>query len=296
MWRAKLSLAGLSVGDAFGEQFFGHHPDRIAWAVANRGIPSGVWKYSDDTEMALAIHTILQQRGHIDQDELATTFVDRYWQNPNRGYGGTAHSILQAIGRGIAWRAASEGAFCGMGSMGNGGAMRVAPLGAYFADDIARVVDEARLSAQVTHAHPEGQAGAIAIAAAAAFAWNARERVSADTGTELIQFALDHTPDGETRDGILNALSLPRDISVETAVHHLGNGSKVISQDTVPFCLWCAARHLDNYVDAMWATVSGLGDRDTTCAIVGGIVVLANGERCIPGEWLRAREPLRYGA
>ena len=40
--------------------------------------------------------------------------------------------------------------------------MRVAPLGAYFAEDVERAASEAHLSAQVTHAHPEGQAGAIA--------------------------------------------------------------------------------------------------------------------------------------
>ncbi len=41
----------------------------------------------------------------------------------------------------------------------------------------------------------------------------------------------------------------------------------------------------------MWTTVSGLGDRDTTCAIVGGIVALHD-QAVIPEEWLQAREPL----
>lgn len=72
----------------------------------------------------------------------------------------------------------------------------------------------------------------------------------------------------------------------------LGNGSQVISEDTVPFCVWCAARHLDDYEEAMWQTVSALGDRDTTCAIVGGIVVLAVGIDGIPDEWRRSRESL----
>ncbi len=62
--------------------------------------------------------------------------------------------------------------------------------------------------------------------------------------------------------------------------------------DTVPFCLWCAAQYLDNYEEAMWATVSALGDRDTTCAIVGGIVACYNGVEGIPPDWLAAREPL----
>ena len=44
--------------------------------------------------------------------------------------------------------------------------------------------------------------------------------------------------------------------------------------------------------DAPWLTVSGLGDRDTTCAIVGGIVACYVGEEGIPAAWLQAREPL----
>jgi ADP-ribosylglycohydrolase len=54
--------------------------------------------------------------------------------------------------------------------MGNGSAMRVALLGAYFADDEERLVDEAVRSAVVTHAHRDGQAGAVAIAVAAGWA------------------------------------------------------------------------------------------------------------------------------
>ena len=38
------------------------------------------------------------------------------------------------------------------------------------------------------------------------------------------------------------------------------------------------------------AAVSGLGDRDTTCAIVGGIVAATGA--AIPPDWLAAREPL----
>jgi ADP-ribosylglycohydrolase len=72
----------------------------------------------------------------------------------------------------------------------------------------------------------------------------------------------------------------------------LGNGSQVVCHDTVPFCLWCAARHLDDYQAALWTTVEGLGDRDTTCAIVGAIVALSAGAESIPAQWHAAREPL----
>lgn len=294
MERAHLALTGLSVGDAFGQCFFGHQPDKVDWMILSRLVPGAPWLYTDDTEMALGIYDVLQRHGAIDQDDLARIFAARYARQPRRGYGGTAHDILSSIGNGLHWTAAAGSAFSGMGSMGNGGAMRVAPIGAYFADDMLRVVKQARLSAEITHANLEAQAGAIAIAVAAAFAWTMRDKVNADTGTELIECVLDQTPKSETREGIEKALALQRDLSVPTAVSLLGNGSKIISQDTVPLCLWCVARHFNHFEEAMWTTVAALGDRDTTCAIVGGIVALAAGQKSIPSEWIEAREPLDY--
>jgi len=79
---------------------------------------------------------------------------------------------------------------------------------------------------------------------------------------------------------------------VQTVASALGNGSMVTAQDTVPFALWSAACHLNDYEEALWATVSGLGDRDTTCAMVGGVVVMRTGVQGIPKEWLHCQEPI----
>jgi ADP-ribosylglycohydrolase len=186
----------------------------------------------------------------------------------------------------------SKAAFHGQGSMGNGGAMRVGPVGAYFADDLDAVVANARASAEVTHAHPDGQAGAIATAVAVAQAWRSRGSEDADARRRLIETALEHTPRGQTRAGLEHALDIDLDYQVATASAALGNGSRVISWDTVPFSLWCAAKHLRNYEESLWATVSALGDRDTTCAIVGSIVAVAVGPDGVPREWRDAREAL----
>jgi ADP-ribosylglycohydrolase len=280
--RARVSLDGLSVGDAFGERFFGATAE-VKRRIAARALPRARWRYTDDTAMALSIVEVLGAHGRIDQDALAEAFARRFLDDPDRGYGGMAREILFGI---------ASAAFDGEGSMGNGGAMRAAPLGAWFADDPERVVAEARASAEVTHFHPEGQAGAIAVAAAAA--WVAR-RPPAERGRPgpgLIEEAILRTPPGPTRDRLHEALSVPADVPVEEAVARLGNGSAVISGDTVPFALWAAAWNLHDFPGAMWRTVSGLGDRDTTCAIAGGVVALDSDGAGIPKEWLAAREPL----
>jgi ADP-ribosylglycohydrolase len=167
--------------------------------------------------------------------------------------------------------------------------MRVAPLGAYFADDVDLLITQARYSAEVTHAHPEGQVGAIAIALAAAWAWNHRDSAGKADPKELIRFVVDRIPAGETHSGTRRTLEIPFDREPNHVGQMVGNGSKVTAPDTVPLCVWLAARHCWDYQDALWATASAFGDVDTTCAIVGGIVALSSGSASIPKEWIEAR-------
>jgi ADP-ribosylglycohydrolase len=289
--RARRSLDGLSVGDAFGETFF--LPTEAACHFIDHRVVSErrPWRWTDDTAMALSIVDGVAQHGAVDRDALARAFAARYHAESWRGYGGTAHEILCAIGDSVPWTVASAAAFGGEGSMGNGGAMRSAPVGAWFADDLGRVVEEARRSAQPTHAHPDGQAGAIAVAVAAAVATAMGAGARPRSGAELIAEVVRRTPGGPTRKGLEIVAAMDED-DVRAVARRVGNGSGVISSDTVPLAIWCAARHLDSYEEALWTTVRALGDRDTTCAIVGGIVVMSAGEASIPAAWRAAREPL----
>ena len=277
---AKRSLEGLSVGDAFGELFFRLSPDQ----TTPGDLPPGPWRWTDDTHMALSIVEVLASYGHIDQDALAEAFARRFSEEPFRGYAGGAMRLLGLIAMGEDWRGLSPLSFGG-GSYGNGAAMRAAPIGGYFHGDPQRAAHEARLSAVVTHAHPEGQAGAISVAVAAAIAAQRPYPTGQDFLSEVIRFV----PEGLTREGIRRALLIPSE-ELYDATQELGTGHRVSAQDTVPFCLWCAAHHLDRFEDALWWTVKGMGDCDTTCAIVGGIVALSAQE--IPDSLLKRREQL----
>lgn len=286
--RARLALEGLSVGDAFGERFFRDIPvaERM---IAERTLPpETTWFYTDDTEMALSVYYLLKTYGELDQDLLAFEFCERHDQG--RGYGSGMHRYVSQVRLGADWRAVARDLFGGTGSYGNGGAMRVAPLGAFFADDLDLVAEQAARSAEVTHAHPDGIAGAVAVAVAAALAWRLRETVPGPG--EFLDLILERTPAGEVKQGILNARDMVDSDSVDYAVSRLGNGTAISAADTVPFALWCAAKTLDSFEDAMWLTVSGFGDRDTTCAIVGGIVALSATPESLPDEWVARRERL----
>ena len=285
--RARLSLEGLSVGDAVGEQLLHAGPHNRARMLDHRVVPENrQFRWTDDTAMALSIVDVLTANDGIDGEQLAQAFAGRYHADPSRGYGRGAHQVLDAIYTGLPYDAAARILFDGQGSMGNGGGMRSAPIGAYFCTDLVATVEHARRSAAPTHAHAEGIAGAIAVAVAAAPVF-AGER----DPSSLIAAVVEHTPRGPTRSGLERAMRL---LGVEplTAAAELGNGSSVTSSDTIPFAIWCAATHLTDYAAALWACGDVGGDIDTTCAMVGGIIVGAVGEDGIPAAWRAAREPL----
>lgn len=289
--RAMLSLDGLSVGDAFG-QMLSTRARSARSIVESDGLPSGPWWHTDDTQMAMAIVEELVDHGQISADSLAWRFVRRYQSDPGRGYGKGARIQLEDIARGASWRETSAAAFSGRGSKGNGSAMRSAPLGAWFADSLAKVYTESSQSSVVTHAHPEGIAGCIAVSIAAAMMWNTRMLSLEKARICIWEKVLELTPPGETHEGLRKARLVPLEMSAENAARILGSGFLVTAPDTVPFSIWCALRHLDNYYEALIATLEGDGDCDTNCAIVGGIVALRSGREGIPVDWMASREPL----
>ncbi|SBT67487.1 ADP-ribosylglycohydrolase [Micromonospora sediminicola] len=288
---ARDALAGLSVGDALGSRFF--VPGRRPADLAEGRLPAPPWEWTDDTEMACSVVAELAAAGRIDRDRLALAFAQRC--EPYRGYGPGAVTILRLIRTGTPWPVAAASAFDGQGSCGNGAAMRVAPLGAWHADSIRRAAEQAHACAEVTHAHPEGVAGAVAVAVAASLAARARlDGVRPEPARLLTAVAGALDPAGEVHRGVRRAAALLGRPAAEV-VEALGNGSRVTAQDTVPFTLWVAATLLHDYPAAVRACVEAGGDVDTTAAIVGGIVAAHTGVGTpggVPEGWLTAREPL----
>jgi ADP-ribosylglycohydrolase len=258
--------------------------------VAQRALPNPPWFYTDDTQMALSVTASIVSFGHVDQDWLVQSAARHF--DPRRGYAPGMHRYFAEIDKGTPWPLVASGLFGGQGSFGNGSAMRVAPLGAYFADDLDQVIYEATRQSQVTHAHPEAVAGAVAVAVAAAWACRLEDEGRACSRADFLALVEPSIPDGDVRDGVHCAQALHPDSTVEDAVVALGSGAQATCQDTVPFTLWCAGGHLANYEEAIWTTLSGFGDRDTTCAIVGGIVACYAEPETIPAEWGWQAEPI----
>jgi ADP-ribosylglycohydrolase len=283
------SLIGVSIGDAFGESFFGNS-DKIAKCISLRELPDTKWAFTDDTVMSIAIYEQLETNGEIDQDSLVTRFCINHDLDPVRGYGATLRRILREIKEGNNWTQVSRNAFDGQGSMGNGAAMRVCPIGAFYYEDLQKVKKQSIKASETTHSNIEAIAGAIAVATGTALATKMAGESYYQSSSEFIDDILAELPDSETKSKILKSKSIPYDYHIETIKNILGNGTNMTAQDTVPFAIWCAAHNLDNFEEGLWKAVSILGDRDTICAIVGGITIMSSKEDKIPAIWKESVE------
>lgn len=217
------------------------------------------------------------------------------------------------------------------GSCGNGSAMRIAPLGAYYGskvielDNISNlafknvsdysvdaVVSAAKLSAEPTHCHEEGIAGAIATAIASYIltsnplyidvmdCWKDGDTsmegyTKDDMGKLYLSQIIRYTPIGEVKNGLLKAMDISYDTPLGKVIEILGNGTHVTCQDTVPFCCYMVSKALcrypkaEMYEKAIIETSMAFGDVDTNCAIVGGIIAVVSPA---PEKWVKFCKPM----
>ncbi|MEV0177617.1 ADP-ribosylglycohydrolase family protein [Streptomyces sp. NPDC050803] len=281
--RALSSLRGLSVGDALGSQFFVpvNYP-----LLQRREVPAGPWQWTDDTEMACSVVAILATHHRIDQDALALSFAQHH--DFDRGYGPAVNRLLRLVREGGDWRELAAGLFKGQGSWGNGAAMRIAPLGAWYADDPEQATHQAEISAYPTHQHREAVVGSMAVAAAAALVGAPGGPPSAD---ELLKGVIALVPKSAVGAGLRRARDMLDYGDAATVAAVLGCGRRTSAHDTVPFALWSAARALGDYEEAFWTTAQVGGDVDTTCAIVGGVLAAAK-TGMPPAAWVERTEAL----
>ncbi|MFJ4786772.1 ADP-ribosylglycohydrolase family protein [Streptomyces sp. NPDC088794] len=281
--RALNSLRGLTVGDALGSQFF--VPENYP-LLQRRALPADLWQWTDDTEMACSVVAVLAAHRRIDQDALARSFAVRH--DFDRGYGPAVNRLLRLVREGGDWRELSAQLFNGQGSWGNGAAMRIAPLGAWYADDPEQAVHQAEISAYPTHQHREAVVGAMAVAAAAALAGASDGPPSPE---KLLDGVLALVPKSAVGAGLRRARDMLDYDDAGTVAAVLGCGRRTSAHDTVPFALWSAARGLGDFERAFWTTAQVGGDVDTNCAIVGGVIA-AGKAGAPPVEWVERTETL----
>ena len=195
--------------------------------------------FTDDTVMTVAVMQALLYGARGGDAELSAQFV-RQMRTLGREYPDSGYGI-----RFSSWLFSEEPKL--YNSFGNGSAMRVSPCG-FYADTLEEAVHLARLSAEVTHNHPEGVKGAEVTAGAVFLA-----RTGADKA-EIRRFVKEKGYNLQfTLDEIRETYSFN-----ETC------------QDTVPQAV-VAFLESSDFEDAIRCAISVGGDSDTLAAITGGI-------------------------
>jgi len=280
------SLLGLALGDALGAPFEGL-PDGVIDGLVRSGVTlddpaEPTISYTDDTQMMIGLAEELAERDEVDEQALLARFAANY--DPRRGYGAGMRRLLGAIRDGEARPGMALDLFPG-GSLGNGAAMRVAPVGICFADDLDRVAEQAGRSARPTHAHPVGIDGARLLALGVALAARGGLFVRRDFFGELARRA----ETDEFRWQIETAARL----RASDSLGPFGNGLEAHRSVTTALALFAASP--DDYPRAIRRAIAQGGDTDTLAAMAGALAGARLGIDAIPAPVAAKLEDGRRG-
>lgn len=278
------AILGSFLGDAFGAGFEGMSAE-MARSHLHVLSEKFLRRYTDDTDMTLSLVESMAERGKVDLEDIANKFIVRC--DLTRGYAiGTIKAVL-ALRSGAAWNQVSRIVFEN-GSFGNGGAMRVSPVGLFYHQSPEDLRKAAMDQANITHVHRLGQWGAVMQAAAVGWAVLQDPEKPFKKGEMVIQLREVLWPGPIEYQKALNEIEKMFDqagkLKGEEVVRHLGHG--VEAHRSVPTASYISLAHSPDFLDSIRAAISLGGDTDTIAAMVGAIVGAQVGEKGLPVEWI----------
>jgi poly(ADP-ribose) glycohydrolase ARH3 len=278
-------MIGSALGDAIGELAFSYPAKAHLLSKIDQ---VSLLRYTDDTAMAIGLAESIILTGSIDQRHLGETFQKNFHNEPWRGYASGPPTIFSLVAQtGISYPEAAQSLFGGAGSLGNGAAMRIVPVGLFFHRS-QELYQYACSSAQVTHAHPVGMDGAAVQACAVSLAleFDSQEEFLLEPFIQgLVDFA--RTPEIREKMELVSEL-IVRDIPPDTAAIKLGKTVSV--NESMPFAIYSFLRYVRSFEDCLFCAVLNGGDRDTlgamACAVSGAYL----GIEAIPKNWCEKLE------
>ena len=278
------AILGSFLGDAFGAAFEGMSAER-ARSHLHVLSEKSLRRYTDDTDMTLCLAESMAEQGKVDLEDIASKFTLHC--DLTRGYAiGTIKAIL-ALRSGAAWHQVSRIVFEN-GSFGNGGAMRVSPVGLFYHQRAEELRKMAMDQANITHTHRLGQWGAVMQAAAVGWAVLQDPDKPLQKGEMVIHLREVLWPGPLEYQRALNEIEKMFDLAekhkAEEVVRKLGHG--VEAHRSVPTASYISLVYSPDFQDSIGAAISLGGDTDTIAAMVGAITGAHVGEKRLPVEWI----------
>jgi poly(ADP-ribose) glycohydrolase ARH3 len=275
-------LFGIFLGDALGSAFDGLSADEIPILDSNYVKMHPPKNYTDDTQMTLSVFEEMLENGGIDQESLQRRFSGRF--TPWRQYGGGMLDVIEQWRDGCAIDVAARSLYGGLGSYGDGAAMRVAPISAFFAlSETDALIDQVHRCSKITHTHPYGIAGAMMQAYAVLMALN--DVPVNEWMSNFFAFPMESVYKIKLQ---IITRCLDRSSSPNESAREIGNGADAL--EAVPAALFAAMRNDGSFTDTVLYAISMGGDTDTIGAMAGAIAGAHFGIQGIPLEWLQNLE------
>jgi len=224
-------MIGSIIGDIVGSRFeFNNHRN------TNFDLFTAESRFTDDTVCTMAVaEWVLKVDSWLSSDKEDFTLLLQWWclRYPDGDYG---VRFREWINNPIPYN-----------SFGNGAAMRISPVGEYFAPS-PELVNASNFVTSVSHDHHEGLKGARAIAEAGSMAWRGASKAQIRAFISSLGYDLSFTCD-----------------SIRAS-----NWFDETCQVTVPQAVVCFLESTD-FESAIRLAVSIGGDSDTIAAITGGL-------------------------
>ncbi|MGH7498357.1 MAG: ADP-ribosylglycohydrolase family protein [Gemmatimonadales bacterium] len=248
-------------------------------------------QYSDDTQLARELLLSMRDAHGWDPAVFAGRIALLFSEGRDVGAGAGTRAAAARLQAGVPWSEAGTPP----PYAGNGSAMRAAPVGVIFHDDVPRLLHVATEQSMLTHTDTRCRAGAIAVAGAAALAASREPIVAGEFLDRLAAWAghEDHAM-GRAIRLIGGWLDLPPEIAAHR-LHKSGLDSarmgpwRGIPGHVVPSVAWSLYSFLRT-PDDYWATVCTAigvgGDTDTMAAMAGAISGARLGAGALPAALL----------
>jgi len=294
-------LIGQCLGDALGFVVEGFSPDACKRYIEDilktdragefGRFPFNFGQYSDDSQLARELLQSYSACKRFDPKDYAERIKTIFQEKRIIGWGQATKDAASRLINGIPWEEAGTPA----PSAGNGSAMRAAPVGLFFFDDINLLIQGAYDQGRITHKDSRCSAGAIAISGAVALVLQGKPinpdlflgtlsdwsgRIEPFFATELKK--------------LIEWISLPPDeavtfiskagIDVDYLDENEWEGITPFVISSVLWSLYSFLRTPEDYFETICTAIEVGGDVDTTAAMAGAISGAYLGLDAIPSH------------
>ncbi|QGT99881.1 hypothetical protein SYNTR_1288 [Candidatus Syntrophocurvum alkaliphilum] len=342
--KAMGAILGLACGDALGAQIEGYHKaeiknnfgqvtdirenENIELLINNANDEKSLnflqrklkqkrmpGIYTDDTQQALILCECFNLYRNVDLSFIANQYIKFAKFKPNYEFG-----LFRGVGPGFVQAVSNLMQFTpydvsGVNSAGNGAAMRIAPVGIFYHDNLdmqqKAVIDISLL----THRDIRGIAAACIISYSISYLINSTNNFSIFNFLQSLysfvynteEYMVANYPtimwDLETKHQVSKAIKLVEqlmDLDYNTAIEHIDKLAASTSNNpncnhtspfvlgSVLFSLYHFIKTKDNLENSIIKAVNEGGDTDTIGAMVGCLCGALHGAKEIPDRWTKA--------